>query len=201
MQAKDERLSATSALLEGEWRFLLVGEPAPGLLSSPTRAAALLLYAGGYSPGVLGLSVLQQLPSSLLSLRSIGATIRPTQPRLEVSSELGVAGGSSGVQVQVFSRLEVVSGRRLVETWSEVLVNGSSIALPAQLAYSRSLFLTFLDDTLCVMRDESGAPTVLRRAPAPAPPPPPPPPPAAEFGSEAAPIVVMVVDEESDNQV
>jgi hypothetical protein len=155
-QAQDESLS-TSSLLEGEWAFSIVGSP-------PSRAASsLALLLPGISPGVFGLSLLERTPSSLMSLRSLSATIRPTQPRLEVASELALAGMPNGLSLQIFARLEVQTGRRLLETWTDVLVNGTSIALPAPLQYSRVLLISYLDDTMCVLRDESGFPTILTR--------------------------------------
>ena len=183
LQSKDEATS-TSALLEGEWNFALVGTPPPtkAVLASP-------LSLLGVSPGVFGLSLLEHTPSAIATLRSLTATIRPSQPRLEVSSEVGLAGSSTGVSVQIFSKLEVQTGRRLLETWTDILVNGTSVALPAQLQFSRSLFVTFLDETMCVLRDEAGFPTILRR---PAMPPPPPPP-----AMEAGPITITVDDEEA----
>lgn len=184
--AQSQSVSSTSSLLEGTWTFVLVGGPPPGLLSSPTREAALLLYAGGFSPGVFGLSLLERLPDSLLSVRSLSLTIKPTQPRLEVDTEVSVLGGNTTASVQVLSRLEVATGVRLTETWSEVIVNGTSVALPRQLAYSRQLFVAFVDDDLLILRDETGSPTILRRG-VETPLPPPPPPAVRVTASAAAP--------------
>lgn len=48
---------ARSPLLAGQWRFAYSGGVAPGPVPSPTRPIALAMYAGGFTPGTLGLSV------------------------------------------------------------------------------------------------------------------------------------------------
>ena len=164
--ASPEPTPTTSALLEGEWTFELVGAPPPGILPSPTREAALLLYSGGFSPGVFGLSLSQRIPSSLLSLRKLALVVRPAAPRAEVTAEFSIAGGNNALSVSVFSKLEVSTSQRICETWSDVIVNGRSIALPLQFQYKRTLFITYLDDSLLVFRDEAGCPSILTRKPA-----------------------------------
>ena len=44
---------------------------------------------------------------------------------------------------------------------------GRDVDVPANLRYSRKLYVTFLDDELMIMRDESGVPDVLLRKGAP----------------------------------
>lgn len=48
---------ARSPLLTGGWSFAYNGNIAPGPVPSPTRPIALLMYAGGFSPGTFGLTV------------------------------------------------------------------------------------------------------------------------------------------------
>ena len=55
---------ATSALLNGVWDVAYQGY-APGPLPSPTRPLALALYAGGFTPGVAGLTAARMLPDAL----------------------------------------------------------------------------------------------------------------------------------------
>jgi hypothetical protein len=47
----------TSDLLAGQWKFFYSGSVAPGIVPSPTRPLALAMYAGGFTPGSLGLAV------------------------------------------------------------------------------------------------------------------------------------------------
>ena len=62
---------ATSAQLDGEWALRYAGGPAPGLVNSPTREIALLLYAGART------STLQHFNTSTSNDRSpIGPTRR-----------------------------------------------------------------------------------------------------------------------------
>ena len=59
--------------------------------------------------------------------------------------------------------LEAESAVRLKETYTAVKAAGQDVALPAALAYSRVLFVTYLDDDLLVVRDATGVPEVLVR--------------------------------------
>ena len=58
LEAENPTESPTSSeLLAGQWKFAYSGGVAPGLVPSPTRPIALAMYAGGFTPGTLGLSV------------------------------------------------------------------------------------------------------------------------------------------------
>ena len=58
LEAQNPTESPTSSeLLAGQWKFAYSGGVAPGLVPSPTRPIALAMYAGGFTPGTLGLSV------------------------------------------------------------------------------------------------------------------------------------------------
>ena len=71
----------------------------------------------------------------------------------------------SEATLRLRANLDVESDARLAETWLEAeLDGGAPVAIPPALQYSRRVFVTYLDDTLGVVRDESGAPTVLMRA-------------------------------------
>jgi hypothetical protein len=48
---------AFSPLLDGEWEVVYSGGVSPGPVLSPTREIALLMYAGGFTPGSFFLSV------------------------------------------------------------------------------------------------------------------------------------------------
>jgi len=56
-----------------------------------------------------------------------------------------------------------VSGVRLREDLIEATAFGQRVLLPGPLSRSRQLYVTYLDDELLVVRDESGLPDVFLR--------------------------------------
>jgi len=51
----------------------------------------------------------------------------------------------------------------LSESYVDLIVLGRTVTLPSPLRYSRSLYITYLDEDLLVVRDESGCPEILTR--------------------------------------
>jgi len=90
---------ASSALLEGSWQFRYCGTPAPGPVKSPTREFALLLYAGGYSPGLFGFEIANKLPSSLIDIGDVSIDIVGQQPRATVKAEVSVLGRKETITI------------------------------------------------------------------------------------------------------
>merc|ERR1719327_1730482 len=152
---------ATSALLNGVWDVAYQGY-APGPLPSPTRPLALALYAGGFTPGVAGLTAARMLPDALADVGSLEIAITRDQPRVTASTSVSLAGlGAQDFEVQ--TSLEAETGIRLKETYASLKAFGREQDIPANLRYSRKLFVTYLDEDILVMRDESGVPDVLLR--------------------------------------
>eukprot|EP00967_Tisochrysis_lutea_P117088 scaffold189124_cov27-Tisochrysis_lutea.AAC.2 len=157
---------ARSPLLNGVWELQFAGAPAPGLVDSPTRELALALYSAGYSPGAL-VQFLKKLPpplSTALSLARADVTItsdESPQPRGTTEVTLLIQGNEQIVQFR--SNLKPVSGVRLKEEVIEVELLGQRLLLPGPLSRTRQLYVTYLDDELLVVRDESGIPDVLVR--------------------------------------
>jgi len=152
---------ATSALLNGVWDVAYQGY-APGPLPSPTRPLALALYAGGFTPGVAGLTAARMLPDALADVGSLEIAISRDQPRVTASTSVSLAGlGAQDFEVQ--TSLEAETGIRLKETYASLKAFGREQDIPANLRYSRKLFVTYLDEDILVMRDESGVPDVLLR--------------------------------------
>ena len=152
---------ASSSKLEGKWRFRYCGSPAPGPVMSPTREIALLMYAGGYSPGLFGYDVAAKLPSSLVDVGEVTIEIGASQPRALVTAEVSVLGRQQTVKIS--EEIDAESETRISERYVEVDALGQSYTLPPPLRYSRSLFVTYVDDELLVVRDESGCPEILTR--------------------------------------
>merc|ERR1712046_498744 len=59
--------------------------------------------------------------------------------------------------------LEVESDCRMREIYCEAEVAGQGVAVPEALRYERLLFITYVDEELMVVRDETGAADILRR--------------------------------------
>lgn len=152
---------ATSPLLNGVWDVVYSGY-APGPLASPTRPFALFLYAGGYTPGLAGLSVLRMLPESLVDVGGLELKISRDQPRVQATTTVSVA-GSGARELKVSTSLVAETAVRLQETYSNFQVAGRVVDIPQRLRYKRKLFVTYLDDELLVVRDESGVPDLLLR--------------------------------------
>merc|ERR1712078_316702 len=124
-----------------------MGGYAPGPLPSPTRPLALALYAGGFTPGVAGLTAARMLPDALADVGSLEIAITRDQPRVTASTSVSLAGlGAQDFEVQ-----------------TSLKACGREQDIPANLRYSRKLFVTYLDEDILVMRDESGVPDVLLR--------------------------------------
>lgn len=147
---------ATSPLLNGEWDLVYAGGRGPGLLAFP--------------PLLAGAAAAARAPDGLVQLRRTKVAISRTQPRVLASGEAALLGGLGpfapqlAVALAVESTLEAESDLRLKETYFSVAVGGSkAVEVPKQAAFSRLLFVTYLDDDLLVARDECGAPEILLR--------------------------------------
>jgi len=152
---------AASDSLNGVWELVYSGGYSQGLLQSPTRQIALFLYAGGYAPGQFLLQAAGALPESILSVSDLSVSISRNQPRAESKSTVQVA--STTFDLSVASTLETESDVRLKETYTAVNVNGNNMEVPSSLQYSRLLYVTYLDEDILVVRDESGVPEILVR--------------------------------------
>mmetsp|Transcript_30608 Transcript_30608/g.55405 ORF Transcript_30608/g.55405 Transcript_30608/m.55405 type:complete len:295 (-) Transcript_30608:100-984(-) len=155
---------AMSPLLNGVWELrYAAGYEADWALPSPTRQLALFLYSGGYSPGVFALNLANQLPSVLVDVGDLEISISRDQPRVEAKVSIQMANGALESDVCVTARLEVESGVRLRETYERANVMDQNIDIPAQLQYSRDLYVTYVDEDIMIVRDASGVPEVLVR--------------------------------------
>ena len=103
------------------------------------------------------------MPASLIQVADVEVAISRDQPRSTSSAVVQVGGVSTSAEVSIASNLEVNSDFRLKETYFSLSLNGQVIDIPDALQYSRELFVTYLDDDLLVVRDESGVPEILLR--------------------------------------
>jgi len=154
---------ANSPLINGVWELrYAAGYTAEWTLPSPTRQLALFLYSGGYSPALFALSLAQKLPSNIVELGDLEISIARESPRVEATVPLKLFGGMQN-NVVVKAQLDVVSGRRLQETYESATVMDRTVSLPQQVRYSRDLYVTYVDNDLLIVRDGSGVPEVLVR--------------------------------------
>ena len=106
------------------------------------------------------------LPDSLADVGALEISIARDQPRVTASTSVSFAGLGSQ-DFTIATTLEAESGLRLKETYASLTAFGRDVDVPANLRYSRKLFVTYLDDDLLITRDESGVPDVLLRKGAP----------------------------------
>jgi len=150
-----------SNLLNGVWEVVYSQTPGGGLLNSPTRPLALSLYATNPAIVAQGLS---KLPFGAASVGPVRVTITSAQagqPRVTTETSVTAFGGEQPITLR--ANLVARSDVCLREEFVEATLLGQRTLLPGPLAYSRSLFVTFLDDELLVLRDDGGLATVLQR--------------------------------------
>eukprot|EP00445_Apocalathium_hangoei_P058938 CAMPEP_0204092996 /NCGR_PEP_ID=MMETSP0360-20130528/190198_1 /ASSEMBLY_ACC=CAM_ASM_000342 /TAXON_ID=268821 /ORGANISM="Scrippsiella Hangoei, Strain SHTV-5" /LENGTH=368 /DNA_ID=CAMNT_0051042287 /DNA_START=37 /DNA_END=1142 /DNA_ORIENTATION=+ len=181
-----------SEMLDGTWNILYTGTFAPGLLSSPTRELALFLYGGGFSLGnalssfaagpwgggavVGGKTVSTAAASSLGNALSSfaagpwgggavvgGKTVKISGDGRIVKALLDLELAGFKQKLSYSAELMPLSGMRMSE---EVL----NVRLPEPLgdqilpfSLRRSILITYLDEDIMIVRDESGVPEVLKR--------------------------------------
>merc|ERR1719389_239853 len=147
------RSPATSALLNGKWKFLYASGASPGL-----KALMLLLRGASAAP---------KSPSGadLIDVQDTFLTIGTEQPR--GMAEVRVRLLSFENTIKLASRLEAESAVRLVETYDAAESDYLSLRLPftSPVSYKRSLLISYLDDEMLVVRDSNGRPDVLMRIP------------------------------------
>lgn len=155
--------SASSPLLNGVWELLYTGGYGMGFFDSPTREIALALYTGGFRPGLFA-NLISKLPgplATLVELNDVELSIKREQPRVEASASMVVAGNEQ--KLRLMGELQSTSSVRLQETLVKAEFFGQSTELQGPLRTTRSLFVTYLDDDILIVRDETGVPDIWLR--------------------------------------
>lgn len=153
---------ARSALVNGIWELrYAAGYTSEWAISSPTRQLALFLYSGGYSPGLFALGIAKKLPSTFVDVQGLEISISREQPRVQGTVELTTIFGRFSVDVK--AKLEVESDTRMRETYESTSIAGSRVEFPELLQYSRALYVTYVDEDILIIRDDSGVPELLVR--------------------------------------
>ena len=156
---------AESDLLNGDWEMLYTGGYAQGFIDSPTRELALLVYTGGFRPGLLA-NLMDKLPAGLLDVDYVEVKISGNagDARVEGSVQIGLAGNMQKLVTE--GTLVKKSPMRLTETFNRARAFGQAAELPGPLKLSRELLVTYLDKEIFIARDESTVPDVwLRKVP------------------------------------
>lgn len=149
-----------STLLDGTWKVKYSGSFAPGLLSSPTRELALFLYGGGFSLGNALSSFAGGFWGDALGLQIDSKTVKIIGGRdVEASAKVTAVGQSQTLSYA--AELLPLSSQRISEEVISVDGPLGKQDLPVELR--RSILVTYLDDDILVVRDESGVPEVLSR--------------------------------------
>jgi hypothetical protein len=154
---------AKSSLVNGVWDLrYAAGYTSDWAMASPTRQLALFLYSGGYSPGLFAISVANMgILKSLVDIQNVDISISREQPRILASVKVKSVFGESSVNVNC--KLEVESDVRLRETYESTSVMGRSVEFPEMLRYSRTFYVTYVDEDILIIRDGSGVPELLVR--------------------------------------
>mmetsp|Transcript_142907 Transcript_142907/g.398173 ORF Transcript_142907/g.398173 Transcript_142907/m.398173 type:complete len:323 (-) Transcript_142907:182-1150(-) len=160
-----ERLSPTpepaySELLDGTWKVKHSGAFAPGLLASPTRELALFLYSGGYSPGNLLASFAEGFWGQTLGLQVGDRTVQIQGGRdIAAAADVEIAGQKETLRYD--AELMPLSASRLSEEVVSFDLPGPLGRQDAPLELRRTMLVTYLDEELLIVRDESGVAEVL----------------------------------------
>jgi len=151
-----------SELLDGEWNVKYSGSYAPGFLSSPTRELALFLYGGGFSLGNAVSSFAGGFWGQSLGIKVGTKTVKIEAGR-DVDSTLELEVGGQKQTLRYTAELMPLSSRRVSEDVVSVELPGPIGKVDPPLELRRSILVTYLDDAVMIVRDESGVPDVLLR--------------------------------------
>lgn len=162
-----ERLNPTkepvySDLVDGKWTVKYTGTYAPGLLSSPTRELALFLYGGGFSLGNALSSFASGFWGQSAGLKVVEKTVRISGGR-DVQASAKVEFGGQKETLTYSGDLMPLSGRRMSEEVVSVDLPAPIGRQDAPVELRRTILVTYLDEEIMVVRDESGVPEVLTR--------------------------------------
>lgn len=154
---------ASSGLLDGTWVVKYASSYAPGLFSSPTRELALFLYGGGFSLG----SALSSFAGGFWG-KNFGIVVSDKKVRIsgqgrdvEASAEVEVAGRKETLKYS--AQLTALSAQRVSEEVLEFrFPNPVGVWRPLS-KLTRNILLTYLDQDIMIVRDETGSPEVLVR--------------------------------------
>jgi len=151
-----------SELIDGSWIVKYSGSYAPGLLSSPTRELALFLYGGGFSLGNVLNSFANGFWGQNLGVKVLAKKVTIFAGR-DVDAKAEVEVGGQKDSLCYSAELMPLSGRRMSEEIISVNLPDPVGKQDLPLELRRSILVTYLDEEIMVVRDESGVSEVLVR--------------------------------------
>ncbi len=140
---------AYSSLLNGVWEVVASGFGDPALLGYQAIKAASKF--GG-----------------VVDASDIELTISSLQPRVTAVST--ISAGPAKVEIAVTTDLEIVNGSKIKENYVSAKIGKVDLPISQVTSLNRELIITYLDQELCISRDQFGSPEILRRKGSPAPP-------------------------------
>lgn len=153
---------AYSELLDGTWKVKYAGTYAPGVLDSPTRELALFLYSGGFSPGNALTSLAEGFWGQSFGLKVSNQVVSIRGGRdVEASSDVEAFGQHT--KLSYTAELFPLSNTRMSEEIISAELPAPVGKQDAVVELRRNILITFLDEQLMIVRDESGVPDVLVR--------------------------------------
>merc|ERR1711862_196048 len=96
----------------------------------------------------------QKLPVSLVEVGDLEISISRSRPRIEAKVGVKLLGGAEDT-VEVKARIEEDSVLRFTEIYESASALGQKVDLPEALQYSRSLYVSYVDEDLLVVRDDA----------------------------------------------
>jgi len=153
---------AYSELLDGTWKVKYTGTYAPGVLDSPTRELALFLYSGGFSPGNALTSLAEGFLGQSVGLK-VGNKVVDIRGGRDLEASSNVEAFGQHTKLSYTAELFPLSKTRISEEIVSAELPAPVGKQDAVVELRRNILITFLDEELMVVRDESGVPDVLLR--------------------------------------
>jgi hypothetical protein len=167
-------LGNSKSLSRGEVNEYVLALEKVNPTSDPTYSSLLngvweVISTGFGDPALLGYQAIKAASKfGVVDASDIELTITSIQPRVTAKSTVSV--GPANLDIEVTTDLEVVNGSKIKENYVSAKLNNMDLPIGSMGSFSREVIITYLDQELCISRDEFGSPEILRRKGSPSPP-------------------------------
>jgi hypothetical protein len=167
-------LGDSKSLSRGEVNEYVLALEKVNPTSDPTYSSLLngvweVISTGFGDPALLGYQAIKAASKfGVVDASDIELTISSIQPRVTAKSTVSV--GPANLDIEVTTDLEVVNGSKIKENYVAAKLNNMDLPIGSMGSFSREVIITYLDQELCISRDEFGSPEILRRKGSPSPP-------------------------------
>ena len=121
-----------------------------------------VISTGFGDPALLGYQAIKAASKfGVVDVSDIELAISSVQPRVTATSTLSV--GPANLDIEVTTDLEIVNGSKIKENYVAAKISTVDVPISSIGSFSRELIITYLDQELCISRDEFGSPEILRR--------------------------------------